>query len=72
MVHNHNSTFIDLFYALRGGGFGFGVVVSLTVRTHPLPDHLGVMSGSVTSYRKVQFSKHKLLPSLDPVHLLQS
>ena len=27
----------DLFYALRGGGFGFGVVVSLTVRTHPLP-----------------------------------
>ena len=22
----------DLFYAMRGGGFGFGVVVSLTVR----------------------------------------
>merc|ERR1712117_805132 len=40
----------DLFYALRGGGFGFGVVVSLTVRTHPLPDRLGVMSGSVASY----------------------
>ena len=27
----------DLFFALRGGGFGFGVVVSLTVRTYPLP-----------------------------------
>ncbi|XP_066922892.1 uncharacterized protein [Clytia hemisphaerica] len=27
----------DLFYALRGGGFGFGVVSSLTFRTFPLP-----------------------------------
>ena len=41
----------DLFFALRGGGFGFGVVVSLTVRTHPLPSRLGVMSGSVSSHR---------------------
>jgi hypothetical protein len=31
----------DLFYALRGGGHGFGVVVSLTMRTHPLPEHIG-------------------------------
>ena len=53
MSENQNSSFLELFYALRGGGFGFGVVVSLTVRTHPLPDHLGVMSGSVVSYRGV-------------------
>ena len=72
MAENLKATFIDLFYALRGGGFGFGVVVSLAVRTHPLPDRLGVMSGSVTSYRKVSFSKHKLLPSFDPVYFLQS
>ena len=31
----------DLFYALRGGGYGFGVVISLTVRTHPLPAVIG-------------------------------
>ena len=37
----------DLFYALRGGGFGFGVVVSLTVRTHPLPELFGFAMGSV-------------------------
>ena len=38
----------DLFYALRGGGFGFGVVVSLTVRTHPLPN-FGRVFGSIYS-----------------------
>ena len=36
----------DLFYALRGGGFGFGVIVSLTVRTHPLPN-FGLVAGSI-------------------------
>ena len=39
----------DLFYALRGGGFGFGVVVSLTVRTHPLPPVMGFTTFSVYS-----------------------
>ena len=54
-MHEHTSL-LDLFYALRGGGFGFGVIVSLTVRTHPLPDRLCVMDGSVVSYRKVSWS----------------
>ena len=37
----------DLFYAMRGGGFGFGVVISLTVRTHPLPKYMGGVNGLV-------------------------
>jgi len=37
----------DLFYAIRGGGHGFGVIVSLTVRTHPLPDHIAVVGGVI-------------------------
>ena len=39
----------DLFFALRGGGFGFGVVVSLTVRTYPLPSYFGWMTGFVVA-----------------------
>ena len=39
----------DLFYAMRGGGHGFGVVVSLTVRTHPLPEYFGAVTGAVKS-----------------------
>ena len=37
----------DLFFALRGGGHGFGVVVSLTMRTHPLPEYFGIITGEV-------------------------
>ena len=37
----------DLFYAMRGGGHGFGVVVSLTVRTHPLPEYFGIVRGQL-------------------------
>ena len=37
----------DLFFALRGGGFGFGVVVSMTMRTHPIPHTIGGVFGGV-------------------------
>jgi len=30
----------DLFWALRGGGAGFGIIVELTVRTYPSPRYI--------------------------------
>jgi FAD/FMN-containing dehydrogenase len=38
----------DLFRAIKGGGGGsFGVVTSLTLKTHRLPDYVGVVSATI-------------------------
>jgi FAD/FMN-containing dehydrogenase len=37
----------DLFWALKGGGAGFGVVTRLTLQTHDLPDHIGRLNGEI-------------------------
>ncbi|QIW09853.1 FAD-binding protein [Francisella sp. LA112445] len=40
----------DLFWAIKGGGGGtFGVVTKLTLRTHKLPEHFGLMSGEIVA-----------------------
>lgn len=41
MVHADASTNVDLFWALRGGGGNFGVVVSLEIALSPLSDLTG-------------------------------
>ncbi len=37
----------DLFWALKGGGGGFGIVTRLTLRTHELPDFFGAVIATV-------------------------
>jgi len=38
----------DLFFALRGGGGGtFGIVSRVTLLTHPIPETVGIITGSV-------------------------
>ena len=37
----------DLFWALKGGGGGFGIVTRVTLRTHELPLSFGVVFGTI-------------------------
>src|ERR1700733_7997158 len=48
----------DLFWALKGGGGGFGGVTRVTLRTHPLPEFLGggfatIKAASDDAYRRL-------------------
>ncbi|NPT56195.1 FAD-binding oxidoreductase [Paraburkholderia elongata] len=46
----------DLFWGLKGGGGGsLGVVTSLTLRTHELPDQFGVIRATVTASSDAAF-----------------
>ncbi len=38
---------LDLFWALKGGGGGFGVVTRVTLKTHELPDDFGVVLAAI-------------------------
>jgi FAD/FMN-containing dehydrogenase len=37
----------DLFWALKGGGSGFGVVTRVTLRTHDLPEFIGAVRATI-------------------------
>lgn len=48
----------DLFFAIRGGGAGYGVLTRVTLRTHPLPETFGFVSQTIrargdSAYRRL-------------------
>ena len=61
----------DLFWALRGGGGGtFGVVSAMTFRTHPVPETLSIIVGTIRAssdpdYRRLVGALVRFLPHLD-------
>ncbi len=64
----------DLFWALRGGGGGtFGVVSTMTFRTHPMPDTMSVVAGTIRAssaqnHRRLLGTIVGLVPDLDDQH----
>lgn len=59
----------DLFWALRGGGFGLGIVTRLTMRTHTPPPTLGAVAGTIEAngadaYRQLIRRLVDVFPSL--------
>jgi FAD/FMN-containing dehydrogenase len=64
----------DLFWALRGGGGGtFGVVSRLTMRTHPMPSTLAIVTGTIRAgggdgFRRLIGALVRFLPGLCDDH----
>lgn len=45
----------ELFFALKGGGAGFGVTTRLTLATHPLPGRFGFLGRTITARSQDDF-----------------